>query len=119
MSCCILFYIVDISCFKKPPHIKRDDPLADELGKSKTFPGIRRDLRYSLEVVGFMVVLFSLFCFIRVICLRERAERAGPILFCLFSVQGWIHDVVIDMEMDILKSDPVRSNKHQSFMENA
>lgn len=63
--------------------------------KSNPFSGIRRDLRYFLEVVGIMINPFRYF--IRVICLRERAERAAAL-----SGSGLIHDVVIDIEIDIL-----------------
>lgn len=64
-----------------------------------------------------MVALFFLLLYTCHLFTREGREgRPYPVLL-VFS-PGMIHDVVIDMEMNILKSDPVRSNKHQYFMEN-
>lgn len=64
--------------------------------------------------------MVSLFLILLYTChLFTREGRQGrPYSVLLVFSPGMIHDVVIDMEMNILQSDPVRSNKHQSFMGN-
>lgn len=114
------------SCLLSRFHLSRNHPISREMILSRRIEQLQNifgdSTKFALFFRGcraqdwpYFLLLYTGHLFT-----REGRKGSGPILFCLFSVQGWstMSSLILRLTLGI-KFDPVGSNDHQYFMENA